>query len=77
MQILFLDDIKNLPMHPNCGISTPVESYRIKSGKNATHGEHPWFAILNIKDDTDNIICGGSLINTQFVLTGKKRFKIN
>lgn len=65
-------------MHPNCGPLTPVESYRIKSNKNATHGEHPWFAILKIKqDDTDNSICGGSLINTQFVLTGKKRFKIN
>lgn len=72
--ILILDDDPRvLPEHPNCGKSTPVETYRIHSQQNASHGDHPWFAIL--KDDNNKTFCGGSLINSQFVITGKKHFK--
>lgn len=60
-------------MHPNCGKLTPVEYYRINSQQNASHGEHPWLAIL--KDDDNNTFCGGSLINSQFVITGKKHIE--
>lgn len=59
----------DLPVYPNCGKSTPTEIYRIKTNNYAKHGEHPWYAILKTKED-DETFCGGSLINTQFVLTG-------
>lgn len=55
---------KLLPIYPDCGVS---EEYRINT---ASHGEHPWMVII-YKDD--KVICGGSLINPQFVLTGKTR----
>lgn len=49
-----------LPDAPYCGIT---EEYRI-----ASHGEHPWSVIIN---KSGKVHCGGSVINPQFILTGK------
>lgn len=46
------------------------ESYRIFTNKTSAHGEHPWVAIIKSISD-DLFRCGGSLINSQFILTGK------
>uniref|UniRef100_A0A8C5WIG1 Peptidase S1 domain-containing protein n=1 Tax=Leptobrachium leishanense TaxID=445787 RepID=A0A8C5WIG1_9ANUR len=52
------------PPAPVCGV--PVVSSRIVGGENAQDGEWPWQIVVNYLGD---FICGGSLINTQWVLS--------
>lgn len=49
------------------------ESFRIFNGKILIVFDHPWFALIHIKSSIgEKSICGGSLINSQFVVTGEK-----
>uniref|UniRef100_A0A8C5WIB3 Peptidase S1 domain-containing protein n=1 Tax=Leptobrachium leishanense TaxID=445787 RepID=A0A8C5WIB3_9ANUR len=58
------------PPAPVCGV--PVVSSRIVGGENAQDGEWPWQIVVNYLGD---FICGGSLINTQWVLSAAHCFK--
>lgn len=40
--------------------------------KNATQTESPWLALIKIK--TKNLICGGSLVNSKFIVTAAHCF---
>lgn len=52
------------------GAELSRENYRIFTNKTSAHGEQPWVAIIKLVLD-DPFRCGGSLINSQFILTGK------
>ncbi|KAF2883819.1 hypothetical protein ILUMI_22350 [Ignelater luminosus] len=61
------DEIKSslLPDRNVCGIQ---EEQRIYGGKEANIGEFPWVVLLK-SGRYDTFICGGTLINTRYVLT--------
>ena len=46
---------------------------RVRGGTNATKGEFPWQALLLLKNpdrQTDDMMCGASLITRKWILTG-------
>lgn len=58
-----------LPKPPVCGFQT--DSYII-GGSETGIEEHPWTALLMFGSASTNHLCGGSLISSRYVLTGKQ-----
>lgn len=52
----------------NCGVKKNV-NYLIMNGSNTKKGEWPWYAAVFLKENQGTFICGGTLINRDFVLT--------
>lgn len=60
-------------MHLDCGQPLQI-NLKISSGHNAT-GFHPWNVGIYEKGSTEfHMICGGSLVSLNLVLTGKNIF---
>ncbi len=50
------------------------QEFRIVGGDDATQGEYPWIAQLDLLTDSINVWCGGSLIDREWVLTAAHCF---
>nr|XP_016923390.2 serine protease grass isoform X1 [Drosophila suzukii] len=66
--LLFCHSVLARLLEPNCGIRADVATYRTRiiGGRNVQIASHPWMAYLH---QESQFICGGTLINRQFVLT--------
>ncbi|CAH1184636.1 unnamed protein product [Phyllotreta striolata] len=55
---------------PKCGTPTVIPTGLIVRGEETTRGQYPWHAALYRKEgNSRKYICGGTLINDQYVLT--------
>ena len=64
---------------PNCGMGrfTAKEIERIVGGKPANPGQFPWQVYLRIVTSGGEMLCGGSILNPTWILTGNSISIIN
>lgn len=66
-----IDETRELPDESSCGDEEEDEANRIYNDETASINDHPWYALIVTEVAGMKSRCGGSIINSRFIVSGK------